>query len=87
LERELFRFLREDLRYGNIHASAVIAFPIGKRFSRSVSFSPFEIPFGADLAHSFVDDALQLVQVSMGVMLPDVPHDSIKHGPTGVFFH
>lgn len=43
--------------------------------------------FGPHLAHRFVDDALQLVRVGVGVALLDVLHGSMKRAPAGGFFH
>ena len=37
--------------------------------------------FGADFAHGFGDDALQLVRVGIGVALPDVLHCAMEHAP------
>src|SRR5271165_6405255 len=50
------------------------------RASGFVSFA-LGIALGADLAHRFVDDALQLVGVGRGVAFPDVLYSAMKHPP------
>jgi len=42
---------------------------------------PFGMAFSADLAHGFVDDALQLIRVGIRIALPDVLHGAMKHVP------
>jgi hypothetical protein len=46
---ELFRFPREDFRYGNVHASAVIVFPVNR--SNMIRFPT--IPRSLRPGHSF----------------------------------
>jgi hypothetical protein len=42
----------------------------------------FGTALGADFAHGFVDDALNLVRIDADVALPDVLDRALKHAPT-----
>jgi len=42
---------------------------------------------GADFAHRFVDDALEIIRISIGVALPNLLHRAVQYVPADGFFH